>query len=243
MQWYNAYRVRQYQSAYNRGRPAGGRSSRGTSRPYVITQRRRKYRRTYKGVDKKFLTNYMKITESKFLDTSFTKTPVAATSDVVGISNIGAGDLDDDRDGEQVLVTKIQILLNLLADANLITDVNCELILILKKDCRGASPTVTKVWKTDSINSLRELSGRQNFKILKRWRFHQSHPAIVGSRQTNHYRLIYKFKNPLKIIYLSGDADITASDRNSLSLICMTDAGATFLPNFTCNVRLTFKDI
>ncbi len=199
--------------------------------------------RSYKGVDKKFLKNYLTLTESKFIDTAITETPIAGTSDVVDINVVGIGDTDSLRDGENLLVTSVQYNIHCTADANITKGTICRLLLVLKRDVRGATVTIPNLFVSDTIISMRQVQNSKNFKILSAKNFVIQPPDIAGDQKVVMIRFYKKFKVPIKVKYLSTAATIAGIDRNSLHLIFMTDATATFLPSFSGQVRVTFKDI
>ncbi len=215
----------------------------GRSRRRYFKKPHHSKRRSYRGVDKKFMTNFLKITESKFIDTAISQTPVTGTSDIVVLNAIGVGDTDILRDGENLLITSIQYNLQIQADANLIEDTDLDIMLILKRDVRGAQLIPTDVFVSDTITALRQVQNSKNFKILHRRRTHQPAPRIVNQVGRWQIRYFHKFKKPIRVKYLSTAATVAALDRNSISIMFMTNAGATFEPGITGNIRVTFKDV
>ncbi len=205
--------------------------------------RYRRTQRSYKGVDKKFLENYTKLMESKFINTSVTETPVAGTSDLVLVNGVTQGDTEITRDGESILITSLQYNLDILADADMAIDIDVDLLLVLKRDVRGTVISMTNFLVADDITEMRQVQNSKNFKVLHRQKIHIPHPAVAGSSFRTVYRYYHKFKKPLKTKYLSSSALVAGIDRNAIYLIIMTNAGATFLPTINGQVRVVFKDI
>ncbi len=200
--------------------------------------------RSYKGVDKKFMSNYIKVVESKFLDlTASSITPITGTSDVLILNAVGQGDTSITRDGETILITSIQFNMRCTSDANLIKDTVNRLLLVLKKDVRGAAVAVTNLFEQDSCFEMRAIDNSKNLKILKSWTFVQECPYVVAQQRQTNIRYYHKFKKPLRVKYLSSTSSVAGLDRNSLSLVFMTDAGATFLPSWFGQIRIVYKDI
>ncbi len=237
--------------AYNAARAAGNyglkryRQYRASARPSSRTLARSGFRRgrSYRGVSKNFMKNYLKITESKFIDLNVNAMPVQATSSVIPINVIGVGDIDILRDGENTLVTSVQFNIRITSDQDQIVDQVTRLLLVLKKDVRGATITMTNLFVADSVFQMRTVQNSKNFKILKAFNWVQPAPEIQTQRRVKMIRYYHKFKKPIRIKYLSTDNTIAGMDRNALFLIFMTDAGATLLPTFFGEVRVTFKDV
>ncbi len=160
----NAYRRRQNQLFISQRSRASLRARRPS---YHRTTRGR----SYKGVDPKFLKNYLRITESKFINTTVSATPVAGTSVVSLLNGVATGDTDVLRDGENILITSLQYNLRVTADKDLVTGQVCRFMLVLKKDVRGAALTVGTLLITDDVLSMRQIINSKNFKILHQINF------------------------------------------------------------------------
>ncbi len=227
--------------AYRRWRSGRSRAAMTVSVPRTYYRRKRV---NYSGVDKKFLKNYLKLTETKFIDdNAVSETPIAGTSDIVLINGVGSGDTFALRDGENILVTSVQYNIKVLADKDMIKDVEADILLVLQKDTRSTTMTMTELFDVDNLFSMRQITNSKNLKILHRWKTNLRCFSIAGSSHQEIRRYYHKFKKPIKVKYDGIGATITSIDRNALYLVFMTDAATSFLPTFSGSVRVSFKDI
>lgn len=199
----------------------------------------------FRGVSKSFKRNYLKLKENEFIDTTISETPVEGTSDIQCINCIGVGDTQILRDGEATIVSSIQLRLKFVQDINAIIPQYVDVIMVLKRDVRATTITMTNLFVSDNLNSMRQVQNSKNFKILMRRRIKLSTiGAPVDITQDVKYLNYYKkYKNGIRVKYLSTAADVTGLDRNGIFLIFMTDALATFLPTITGAVRVVFKEV
>jgi len=230
---------------YNRFRNSGimQRHPASYSRRPMISPYHRPFRKSYKGVDKKFMQNFLKITETKFIDTTISETSVNGTMDIVLINGVGIGDTDILRDGENILITSIQYKLLVTDDSNLQLGQIHKVYLVMKRDVRGAVMVSTALFVTDSITSMRRIENSKNLKILHQKTLRSNPPRIVGDQQVQFITYFHKFKKPIKIKYRTTSETVSGLDRNALFLVFQTDAGATFLPTFQGVCRISFKDV
>ncbi len=226
-------------AAYKRYRASRAKSSIVRYKaPYRMKQR------SYRGVDKRFLKNYLRLTETKFIDNNaLSETPIAGTSDIVLINGVGSGDTFALRDGENILVTSVQYNLKVLADKDMIKDVEADILLVLQKDTRSNTMTIAELFDADNLFAMRQITNSKNLKILHRWKTNLRCFSIAGSQHQEIHRYYHKFKKPIKVKYDGTGATISSIDRNALYLVFMTDAATTFLPTFSGSVRVSFKDV
>lgn len=203
----------------------------------------RHMRKAYHGVDKRFMKNYLQLTESKFIDTAISETPVIGTSDIVLLNGVATGDIDNSRDGEALMVTSIQYKLQVQSDVDMTQDIHVWIILVIKKDVRGQTIAVDKLYVSDSGQALRLVDNSKNFHILSRRMVTLKAPEVALHQDLMIAEYYKKFKKPIKIKYKTTASTVTALDRNAIFVIFMTDGVATKLPSISGNIRVTFKDI
>lgn len=232
-------------AGYAGGKWIGNRYNTYRGRQALNMKVTKRYRRTrYKKVPRRFKKNLLALKEAKFIDgNSISLQPLEGTSAVLFMTGILEGDTDTARDGSDIYVTSLQGKFSVNGDVDQTEDAYIKLMLVLKKDVRGAILTMAELLETDTYNSMRELDNSKNFKILKTWQRKLSVATTSADKHTARIDFYYKFKTPLRVKYLLSTAVIAAADRNALFLVAMTDAPATFAPVIEGRSRLTFKDI
>ncbi len=200
--------------------------------------------RTYRQVPKNFKKNLLALKESKFKDDdSEAFAPVSGTSVVTYISGIAQGDTDATRDGDTIYITSIQCKGVVSGDADQVVDRYAKFLLVKKKDVRGATITMTNLFKADHYNSMRNVDNSVNFQILKTWQRRIQVATTTGDAHSSRLDFFYKFKKPLRVKYLGTGNAVTDADRNGLFFIAMTSGGATDSPVTQIQYRITFKDV
>ncbi len=205
-----------------------------------------RYRRTrYRKVPRRFKKNLLAMKESKFIDVTETNLePTGASSIVRLLSGVSQGDTDESRDGSDVYFTSLQVKLRMLQDPSQEVGINCKLFLVMKKDVRGSAVSVTDVFVTDNVLSMRQVDNSKNYKILWQKNFAMNAPADTATNKSFIIEHYIKFKSPIRGKWLGTGNAVSDVDRNSLSFILMTDAGTTTVaPFWSYQTRLTFKDV
>ncbi len=210
----------------------------------TFVKRRRKVKFKRSRVPRKFKKNLLALKESKFKDLSATTlSPVNATSTVTYLDTIAQGDTDGTRDGDTIYITSFQMKGTITGDVDQTRDRVFRLLLVKMIDVRGTILSVTDLFDTDAMNSLRKVDNSKNFKILKTFTRIIKVPDTVTNRHISKLDWYYKFKTPLRCKFLLTTAVVGAADRNHLFLVAMTDGGATDSPVLSFQSRLTFKDV
>ena len=222
---------------YYRGRRAANRT--------VATRsgRRMKPGRSYRGVDRKFMKNLMKVTESKFIDKSFSDLPETGSSEIELLNGVTVGDTEVFRDGEVIMMTSIQLNQRWLTDADMLVGQICRVMLVLKKDVRGATINISNLLVADNVLEFRQFKNSQNLKILWQKSFTLQPTEFAGDRRIKMIRHYHKFKKPIRVRYSAVGSTVAELDRNGLFLVVMSDATATFLPTVNTLTRIIFKDV
>ncbi len=221
-----------------------GKYARPATNQTRYTPKRRYYKKSYRKVPKRFKKNLLALKENKFVnDTSIQFTPVSGTSQIEYITGIPQGDTDFTRDGNDVYVTSFQVKGKFEGDADQATDRFIKLMLVLKRDVRGTILGIGELLESDDYDAMRELDNSKNFKILKTVERNIKVATTTGDTHKSRCDFYYKFKNPLRVKFLGGTANIDNADRNALFLVCMTTGGVADSPNLTIQSRLIFKDV
>ncbi len=187
--------------------------------------------------------------ESKFLDTTLAAdtAPISGTSVIAGLILIGTGDTVNNREGNSIKLTSIELkyLVQNDATANDI-DTTCRIIIFrAKKNIQGVLPIVTELLSTDVITSLRSTTGASDitdFKVYMDKTFVLERKT-TSTQQVTRTGKFYKSLGGLKCTFDGNASGIATAEEGHLFLLRMTTKGATFQPLWSLNIRVRFKEL
>ncbi len=174
--------------------------------------------------------------ELKFADNGITTTALSVAGVIIQLTNLATGDTAITREGNKVVIRKIEISGNLSAAS----DAFCRIMLIKDTQTNGAIYTSADIIQDntahDNIVSQANRVNMKRFKILRDWKIRLVHNTSQESAQ---FKLNRKVRIPIN--YGSDNGDITDVNSNGLSLLQMTNVVADF-PTITTSIRLRFAD-
>ena len=204
----------------------------------------RRYRRTrYRKVPKRFKKNLLALKEAKFINDSFTSSPIAANSAIRYISGTAQGDTDFTREGSDIYLTSIQGKFEVFNDADTAKDSLIKVLLVKMVDVRGVIFAADDLFETDTIAAMRKIDGSKNLHILKEWNIRLPQPVTASDQTVKYFKFFYKFKSALRVKYLGTAATIASADRNAIFFMTMSNQATTFQPSLAGQLRVTFKDV
>ncbi len=191
--------------------------------------------------------------ETKYINTATNITsPVVGTSIVVPISLSVQGLTNTTRDGDEILIKSLQgrgtVTTN--TNSNLHNDTQIRIILFWAKTNisvlgTGVLPLTTDILMSDSIDSLKQINNRDDFKVL----YNKSqiipilwHITAVTSTHEITFDYYKKFKKPLKCVYDGNAGTIADCEEGHLFALLMTDKAINYQPTWVINWRLNFVD-
>lgn len=194
------------------------------------------------GKVKKIIDRYK---ENKYKDSDIiTSTPVLATSVVTLLSGIALGDDEEERDGNVVRVSSVQLIATVTADIDPTSDTIFRFIVFrANTNIGGVLPTVTQIIESDSNESLRQHEDITNdFTIHFDRRVILPVPYITGRK---HVRLLEWKKNFKIAKVMTFDLDTAVIGACSVghwfSLLIVNQAAGS-VPTFDYHFRIMFKD-
>jgi len=195
-------------------------------------------------------------TESKFFDTTLASTSMDSTGTVLSTSLnlVNEGNGTNEMAGRKIVVTKVMVHLSIEAPNNsgAITAVETgpefRFIVILDKQCNGASATVANYLSSTAIRSFNNLSNGARFKTLKDIRGCIEQPMAFNSNTLVYgagpIRKTYDFYIPANLLInfsdqAGGTRVIGEILSNNLLVIGFSSTGAV---KAAYTIRIRFKD-
>ncbi len=189
--------------------------------------------------------------ENKFLDTVINSVvPVAGTSVIQLLTGVAIGDEDDDREGNVINISKIELNGVIQTDANEPIATWCRVMIIrAKKNVNGVLPVITDFLTADVVNALNSKNNVRNkefTRVYDRIFAIQPQGALIADvhRQTSPPFIFSKsWKTGIKATFGATGATITAVEKNSMYVVIMCNNSASFNPQFQIRIRITYKDL
>lgn len=176
--------------------------------------------------------------EYNIRDTVLTSLSSPVVGTIEQLTNMGQGDSNILRDGNQVKYTHIQLKYFFTINASA-TETCCRIILVHDKQTNGAiyltSALLANVSAFDNVNSPFNENFRRRFKIL----YDRVHDLSIDGNAIGRGQKFLKINLPVR--YNGTGSTITALTESSLSLVHLSTE-ATNTPTFHAFVRLLFVD-
>ncbi len=239
-------------SWYNRGGPLWG-GGYAFSKPTFGAPSRYRQRRMVRRVKTKSFSSKVKNIidnkiENRYIDTTLNSVvAVLGASEVTFLTGCAQGNDHDERSGDIMHVTSVQIFGDVLQDATQLIDSHSRIILVRSNNnTDGAIPALVEFLVADDTNSLRAIDDLQSHNFTKIWDYNFVVRTPESSLRTLRKRQIIKyykkFSTPKKCTYDGDGATVADAENGHLFLITMTDQVAADAPRFELNIRVTFKD-
>lgn len=180
--------------------------------------------------------------EQKFIDTQGTAAAMAGTGVFVQLTNIGQGNTDITRQGDQIRLTSLDFNAFVkVGTSGSALGTNYGVYLIEDKQTNGAElitgNLLTDTTIGDNIVTHLNLDNKFRFRILKRWKGYVN----LAGKSSAYLKFYHKFPDSYKIRYNGTGTDITALSSKSLILLFMCDE-ATNVSTITHSTRIRFLD-
>ena len=183
--------------------------------------------------------------EKKIKDTQIgpTSTPVDGTSTIAALNLIAQGDDFDERDGEEIRITKIEMRMHIFNSASAVADTIYRVIVLrANRNVDGVMPSVEAIIETDEVDTHQNRLNRGDYTFLyDKWGI-----LPVATTSGDIHRRILKFsktfKKPKLATYDVAGATIGAVEKGGLFVILMNDQ-ATNKPTYEANFRVTYVDV
>lgn len=213
--------------------------------PRRTNYRRRRYRRPTRGKvygaafsqlarDVSKLKGMLNV-EYKSKDVAVSETP-NTTGTVIYLNDIAGNDSLAGRDGLQVRLKSLQM--RLTSEVN-VSDVDTfvRIMVVIDKQPQGALPSITDILESTSITSVRNLSFRKRFVILK-----DTVQKLRSGAVSNNIQFMRLYKRlDMKSIYNSTGSGISNIESNGLFLVLFSDE-ATNPPTISGTTRVRYLD-
>lgn len=210
------------------------------------TKRRRRARRGFTKKVKDIIDNKI---ETRYIDVALSSiVAVSGTSEITFLTPCAQGDDHDERSGDIIHLSGIQINGTILADATNTIASKCRLMVIrANTNVTGSLPAITEFLVSDSVNALRAIDDLHNhdFSVIfnKEYILPTTYGALSDALRPRLNVKCSKFwSTPKKCTYDADDVAVTAAERGHLFLVTMTDLATNEQPRFELNIRVHFKD-
>lgn len=177
--------------------------------------------------------------ERKYLDTTI-NTEADSTGASLLLNGMGLGNTASTRVGQQILITSLEIRLQLKHDQA--TDGGCRIMVMVDKQANGVAFGVTDVLASAHPSALRNLGNRKRFRCYLDRVIHVGSSAFYEGYR-NMFKFI-RFKRGLIVDYNTGNAGTIADiARNALNLVIVSQlANPAGVPvTGYCRIRYTDK--
>ncbi len=213
---------------------------------------RKPYMRRKSTTDRRFKAKVKRIIsqqdESKFIDTELIGdvAPIAGTSVITPLCLVATGTTDEDRIGDTIKLTSIEMKYFVRTDATSADLDSLTRIIIFraKVNIQGVQPVVTAILSNDRVTSLRQTNGGSDmtdFKVYldKSVALHRNYLT----NQAAYMGKFYKSLGGLKCTYNGSAGTIATVEEGQLFLLRVTDQATGNQPRWTIDIRVRFKEM
>ncbi|AUM61972.1 capsid [uncultured virus] len=196
----------------------------------------RKFKKTYP----KNKTIYVKPkAEMKYMDVQLGHN-LSITPYIQLLNPIGQGDGQfGARIGKEIELKSIELSFTHFVVPTTGTDQTTRIALVQAKNVNGVAPTYNQIYTTNVVNSLRNLTNKTDYKILKVWNYSMNASGEPGSmKNINYYR-----KLNIKTLFQDASQTITGVKTNGLFLVTLSTADGTAASSITGNARVRYTDV
>ncbi len=189
------------------------------------------------------IINYAK--EKKFIDVvTASSVPILATSLIIPISLCDQGDTVFLRDGNEFIVSGIQMRAVVANDADITQDciIRC-VIFRANKNVIGVLPTVGELLIGDGHNALRETDSMSDFSFIYDVRKRIPVSTTTGDLHNTVFQWSKSYKSLKKTTFNGAGATIAAAEKNHYFLLLMTNQTTTFQPTWSVDTRIIFREV
>lgn len=183
---------------------------------------------------------YTQKPEIKWKDTQINSV-IDNTGDVVLLNGLTQGTTAQTRIGRKAFMKYITV--NGYAQVTPTTGLDqvCRIMFLISKDPNGLAPTIGDILQTGNVESLRNMKGNEDYKILKTFEFTLNASAKPGSKKLVRYFRKLNFPTDYA---LANNGNITDIEQNAIYMITLgtLNAGNT-AGNFVGNIRIGYTDI
>lgn len=163
--------------------------------------------------------------------------PYTGASVITCLNQVARGDDYNERIGRSIKNVSVQLNFDAFHNTtDTSTFTTLRWMLLIDKEANGAVPVITDLLSNDTTTSMRNLTNRRRFIILKDARI-----LLDNNRESRSVKYFRRLN--LKTIFNQGDAGTVADiDSGSLILILQTNAAETYKPLVQITSRVRFID-
>lgn len=171
-----------------------------------------------------------------------TTTPIAGTSLVSLISGIPTGNTDVDRDGNEILITGLEMNLRVMNDADVVASATYRVIIFrANKNIEGAVPGILELLEVDEVFEHTQHDTRSDFTIIYD-KIGTINAAVTAADRNAHILRYKKFWKPKKCTYANTSGAVAGAEKGQYFVVMMTDQVSGLQPTFTSKFRIHFKE-
>ncbi len=207
-----------------------------------LVQKQIRQKRTF-GRSVRKIINYAK--EKKFVDVvTAVSTPIVGTSVIFPISLCDQGDTVFTRDGNEFIISGIQMRAVVANDADITQDCIIRLVIFrANKNVIGVLPTVGELLIGDGHNALRETDSMSDFSFVYDVRKRIPVSTTAGDLHNTVFQWSKSYKSLRKTTFNGAGATIAAAEKNHYFLMLMTNQTTTFQPTWAVDTRCIFREV
>lgn len=175
--------------------------------------------------------------EFKAYDFALATSNLDTTGSIQLLNTITQGDDISNREGRQLTIKSIELMLQAQADDTTGVRQECLTMLVYDLAPQGALPAIGDILASAMVRSARNLNNRHRFIVLKRWDY-----MVYPDTTANNSKLLkYYKKHNLTTTYNNTGSGIQYISNGALYLVTLgtVESGAT-AGNVYGNIRLRF---